>query len=124
MTDEQIHNIYLHMSGKAEGLAEAQGHADFPVLFARAILEYDRMEREHPLPLIQKSITTLELSTRAKNCLVAEGIETIGQLINELKNSRNYLGKIHNCGKITEKEIKRCLKKSGFTWGEHDLFPL
>ena len=46
MTDEQIHNIYLHMSGKAEGLAEAQGHADFPVLFARAILEYNRMERK------------------------------------------------------------------------------
>ena len=40
MTKEEIHNIYLHMSGKAEGIAEATGSADFPVLFANAILEY------------------------------------------------------------------------------------
>ena len=40
MTKEEIHNIYLHMSGKAEGIAEATGTADFPVLFANAILEY------------------------------------------------------------------------------------
>ena len=40
MTKEEIHNIYLHMSGKAEGIAEAMGTADFPVLFANAILEY------------------------------------------------------------------------------------
>jgi hypothetical protein len=40
MTYEEIHNIYLHMSGKAEGIAEATGSADFPVLFANAILEY------------------------------------------------------------------------------------
>ena len=46
MTDAEIHNIYLHMSGKAEGIAEATGTADFPVLFARAILEFNRMERE------------------------------------------------------------------------------
>jgi hypothetical protein len=42
MTNEEIHNIYLHMSGKAEGLVEATGEADFPVLFARAILEYSK----------------------------------------------------------------------------------
>jgi len=46
MTDEEIHNIYLHMSGKAEGLVEATGKADFPVLFARAILEYDRLTKD------------------------------------------------------------------------------
>jgi len=46
MTDEEIHNIYLHMSGKAEGLVEATGNADFPVLFARAILEYDRLTKD------------------------------------------------------------------------------
>ena len=34
MTDEEIHNIYLHMSGKAEGLVEATGKADFPVLLS------------------------------------------------------------------------------------------
>jgi hypothetical protein len=44
MTEEEIHNIYLHMSGKAEGIAEATGAADFPVLFANAILEYAKRE--------------------------------------------------------------------------------
>ena len=46
MTDEEIHNIYLHMSGKAEGLVEATGNADFPVLFARAILEYEGLTKD------------------------------------------------------------------------------
>jgi len=46
MTDEEIHNIYLHMSGKAEGLVEATGKADFPVLFARAILEYGGLTKD------------------------------------------------------------------------------
>jgi len=46
MTDEEIHNIYLHMSGKAEGLVEATGKADFPVMFARAILEYEGMTKD------------------------------------------------------------------------------
>ena len=40
MSNEEIYNIYFHMSGKAEGLSEALGSADFPVLFANAILEY------------------------------------------------------------------------------------
>ena len=44
MTEEEIHNIYLHMSGKAEGIAESTGSADFPVLFANAILEYTKRE--------------------------------------------------------------------------------
>ena len=42
MTKEEIHNIWLHMSGKAEGLLEAGGNADLPVLFANAILEYNK----------------------------------------------------------------------------------
>ena len=42
MTDEEIHNIWLHMSGKSEGLLEAGGKADFPVLFTNAILEFNK----------------------------------------------------------------------------------
>ena len=42
MTDEEIHNIWLHMSGKAKGLLKAGGNADLPVLFANAILEYNK----------------------------------------------------------------------------------
>ena len=44
VTDDEIHNIYIHMSGKAEGIAEVAGTADFPVLFARAILEFARLK--------------------------------------------------------------------------------
>jgi hypothetical protein len=51
MTDEEIHNIYLHMSGKAEGLVEATGEADFPVLFARAILEYKGLTKDAPVEI-------------------------------------------------------------------------
>ena len=40
LTDEEIHNIYVHMSGKAEGISSVTGKADFPVLFARAIEEW------------------------------------------------------------------------------------
>ena len=42
MTKEQIHNIYLHMRGKAEGLLEAGAEADFPVMFAEAIIQYNK----------------------------------------------------------------------------------
>jgi len=42
MTKEQIHNIYLHMTGKAEGLLEAGAEADFPIMFAEAIMEYNK----------------------------------------------------------------------------------
>ena len=40
MTDEEIMNIWLHMSGKAEGIVEAGGEANFPVMFARAIITF------------------------------------------------------------------------------------
>ena len=56
MTDEEIHNIYLHMSGKAEGLVEANGTADFPVLFARAILEYSKNSKKQWVWLTDKEV--------------------------------------------------------------------
>ena len=40
ITKEEIHNIYLHQSGVAEGLSRAGADADFPVLFANALLEF------------------------------------------------------------------------------------
>ena len=44
MTHDEIHNIWLHMSGKSEGLLEAGSKADLPVLFANAILEYNKRQ--------------------------------------------------------------------------------
>ena len=40
LTTEEIHNIYLHQGGIAEGLLRAGADADFPVMFAEAIIEF------------------------------------------------------------------------------------
>jgi len=72
MTDEEIHNIYLHMSGKAEGLVEATGNADFPVLFARAILEYEGLTKDAQ-NMASKSTYKEQLETKDEPvALVAE----------------------------------------------------
>ena len=72
MTDEEIHNIYLHMSGKAEGLVEANGTADFPVLFARAILEYEGLTKDMQ-NMASKSTYKEQLETKDEPvALVAE----------------------------------------------------
>jgi len=72
MTDEEIHNIYLHMSGKAEGLVEANGTADFPVLFARAILECERLTKDAQ-NMASKSTYKEQLETKDEPvALVAE----------------------------------------------------
>jgi len=78
MTDEEIHNIYLHMSGKAEGLVEANGTADFPVLFARAILEYGGLTKD-----VQNmaSKSTYKEQLKTKDEPVAWGMEKDGVII-------------------------------------------
>ena len=40
MKVEDIHNIYTHITGRAEGMVMSGGEADFPVMFAEAILDY------------------------------------------------------------------------------------
>jgi len=45
LTTEEIHNIYLHQSGIAEGLLRAGSDADFPVLFANALLEFYELRK-------------------------------------------------------------------------------
>ena len=40
ITNEEIHNIYLHQGGVAEGLIRAGADADFPVMFAEAIIQF------------------------------------------------------------------------------------
>ena len=73
MTDEEIHNIYLHMSGKAEGLVEATGKADFPVMFARAILEYEGM--------------TKDVQNMASKSTYKEQLETKDETVKQLQKS-------------------------------------
>jgi len=40
LTTEEIHNIYLHQGGVAEGLLRAGADADFPVMFAEALIKF------------------------------------------------------------------------------------
>ena len=45
LTKEDIHNIYLHQTGVSEGVLRAGGNADFPVMFAEAILELHELKK-------------------------------------------------------------------------------
>ena len=74
-----------------------------------ALMDYNFNEHE-------QSVNKLELSVRAQNVLRGENIQTIGQLIGRLKDSDQYLFKLPNCGKVTEREIKDALKEHGFSW--------
>ena len=50
ITNEEIHNIYLHQSGVAEGLSRAGADADFPVMFANALLEFYELNKMNNEP--------------------------------------------------------------------------
>ena len=78
----------------------------------KALLEYKP-------PMYEQSIWDLDLSVRATNCMRADGIETIGQLIERLTDSPYALIRIPNLGKVTEQEIKNALKERGLSWGEN-----
>ena len=45
LTKEEIHNIYLHQGGVAEGLLRTGADADFPVMFARALIEFYELRK-------------------------------------------------------------------------------
>ena len=101
MTDEEIHNIYLHMSGKAEGLVEATGKADFPVMFARAILEYGKMTKDMQ-NMASKSTYKEQLET--KNEPVA------WEQFHEYMAGPNYVAPQSTWVGLTDEEIQECLQ--------------
>ena len=74
--------------------------------------------RNYKHPVFEQSVLELGLSVRASNCLRAEGIEMIGQLIERLQESPYYLIRVPNIGKRTELEIKDALRSRGLSWGE------
>ena len=116
MTDEEIHNIYLHMSGKAEGLVEAAGTADFPVLFARAILEYERLTKDAQ-NMASKSTYKEQLETKDEPvALVAE--VHISRYTIEWTNgplpqgTKLYTTPQRTCVRLTKEEINEGLLRS------------
>ena len=60
LTTEEIHNIYLHQSGVAEGLSKAGSDADFPVMFAEAIIEFYELRKALTADEKSKLIGTLK----------------------------------------------------------------
>ena len=105
MTDEEIHNIYLHMSGKAEGLVEATGNADFPVLFARAILEYGGL--------------TKDMQNMASKSTYKEQLETKDEPVaweqfHEHMAGPNYVAPQRTLVGLTDEEIDQGLLRSPY----------
>ena len=101
MTDEEIHNIYLHMSGKAEGLVEATGTADFPVLFARAILECEKMT---------KDVQNMASKSTYKKQLETKNEPVPWEQFHEHMAGPNYVAPQRTWVGLTDEEIQECLQ--------------
>ena len=72
----------------------------------------DEMERTRQL--LMRPITELDLNVRANNCMRAERIHTIGDLVSR---SEDDLLEIRNLGKTTLKEIKKKIEDMGLRFG-------
>ena len=97
---EEIHNIYLHMSGKAEGLVEATGEADFPVLFARAILEYE---------VLTKDAQNMASKSTYKEQLETKDEPVAWEQFHEHMAGSNYVAPQREWVGLTDEEIQQCL---------------
>lgn len=63
---------------------------------------------------LQMSVSELDLSVRASNCLTSENIQTIGELV---VRSEPDLLKVRNFGKTSLKEVKKKLADMGLSLG-------
>jgi DNA-directed RNA polymerase subunit alpha len=89
----------LHVFGELEGTAE-------PIAAARAAPQVD--------PILLRPVDDLELTVRSANCLKAENIYYIGDLI---QRTENELLKTPNLGRKSLNEIKEVLAARGLTLG-------
>ncbi len=71
--------------------------------------EVDRLRQ-----LLMRPITELDLNVRANNCMRAERIHTIGDLV---ARAEDELLEIRNLGKTTLKEIKKKIEDMGLRFG-------
>jgi DNA-directed RNA polymerase subunit alpha len=71
-------------------------------------------KRNQLLDFLSKSIEELDLSVRAKNCLDAVNLKTVGDLV---KQSESELLKVRNFGKTSLKEIKKKLSDLNLSLG-------
>ncbi len=73
----------------------------------------DTREQEERRKVLQRSVSELELSVRAANCLKAAEIKTIGDLV---QKSEAEMLKYHNFGKKSLQEIKEILDGIGLSF--------
>ncbi|MCC6465891.1 MAG: DNA-directed RNA polymerase subunit alpha [Planctomycetes bacterium] len=71
-------------------------------------------EVERTRQLLMRPITELDLNVRANNCMRAERINTIGDLV---ARTEDDLLEIRNLGKTTLKEIKKKIEDMGLRFG-------
>ncbi len=64
--------------------------------------------------VLERPVEDLDLSVRASNCLQAEGIKTIGELV---QRSEDEMLKVRNFGKTSLREIKKKLEDLGLGLG-------
>jgi DNA-directed RNA polymerase subunit alpha len=73
----------------------------------------DTREQEERRKILQRSVSELELSVRAANCLKAAEIKTIGDLV---QKTESEMLKYHNFGKKSLQEIKEILDGIGLSF--------
>lgn len=94
---------YFHI-GEDAAVSEASVMAD----------EEKEKEVQRMRELLAKPIEELDLSVRARNCLDAENIATVGDLVHKTEDD---LLRIKNFGKTSLKEIKKKLADLNFSLG-------
>jgi len=102
--EEAIRSAARILVSQLEVFAELEG--TLPVIEAAKPVQVD--------PLLLCSVDDLELTVRSANCLKAESIHYIGDLI---QRTENELLKTPNLGKKSLTEIKEVLAKRGLTLG-------
>lgn len=79
-----------------------------------SILKEPEKEEEEIDPVLLKPVEDLELTVRSANCLKAEAVQYIGDLV---QKSENDLLKTPNLGKKSLNEIKEVLQSRGLSLG-------
>jgi DNA-directed RNA polymerase subunit alpha len=95
-------------------------------IFVQQDVEEDReaspVSGEDPelMRLLARPVEELELSARAANCLKAENVRTIGELV---VRSEQVMMKLHNFGKKSLDEVKSVLASQGLSLGMNVTLP-
>ena len=74
----------------------------------------DDVRRREMREKLALPVSVLDPSVRAENCLSAESIQTIGDLV---RRSEGEMLKVRNFGKTSLKEIKKKLADMGLSFG-------